>query len=153
MHIYSVQFSCSVVFDSLWPREQQHTRLPCMSPNPGVCWNSWPSVVGWWCHLTISSSVIRVSSHPQSFPASESFLMSKFFASGGQSIGASSSVLPMTIQDWFPLGSTGLISLQSKGSQEFSSAYLLSCSIFTFPVDMEAWSFFCTYFLNSSLKN
>ena len=109
--ISSVKFSCSVVSDSLRPQRLQHTRLPCPSPTPRTCSNSCP----WsrWCHPTISSSVIPFSSHLQSFPASGSFPMSQFFASGGQSIGvsASTSVFPMNIQDWFPLGSTGLISL------------------------------------------
>ena len=92
----------------------QHTRLPCPSPIPKACSNSHPS--SQWCHPTISSSVIPFSSCLQSFPASGSFLMSQFFASGGQSIGASASasVLPMNIQSWFPLGGTGWISLQSK---------------------------------------
>ena len=107
-------FSHSVVSDSLWPHGLQHTRLPCPLLSPGVCSNSCP--LSWWCHPTISSSVTLFSSCPQSFPASGSFPMSPFFASGGQSIGASAagSVLPMNIQDWFPLGLTGLLFLQSK---------------------------------------
>ena len=118
----SVQFSHSVVSNSLWPHGQQHTKSPCPSPTPGVYSNSCPS--SRWCHPTISSSVIPFSSHLQSFPASESFPMSQFFPSGGQSIGvsASASVLPMNIQDWFPLGWTGWISLQFKGlSRVFSN--------------------------------
>ena len=118
----SVQFSCSVVSDSMQPPALQHARLPCPSPTPGVCSNSCPS--SQWCHPTISSSVIPFSSCPQSFPASGSFPRNQFFASGGQSIGvlASASVLPMNIQDWFPLGWTGLMSLQSKGlSRVFSN--------------------------------
>ena len=106
----------------LQPREQQHTRLPSPSLSPGVCSNSCPS--SQWCHPTISSSVVPFSSCPQSFPVSGPFPMSRLFASGSQSIGAlaSASVLPMNIQDWFPLGLTGLISLQSKGlSRVFSS--------------------------------
>ena len=93
----------------------QHARSPCPSPIPGVYSSSCPS--SWWCHLTILSSVVPFSSHLQSFPASGSFPMSQFFASGGQSIGisASASVLPMNIQDWFPLGWTGCIPLQFKG--------------------------------------
>ena len=93
----------------------QHARLPYLSPSPGACSNSCP--LSWWCYLAISSSVITFSSCLQSFPASEAFLMSRLFASGGQNIGASvsASVLPMNIQGWFPLGLTGLISLQSKG--------------------------------------
>ena len=111
---YSVQFSHSVVSDSLQPRGLQHARPPCPSPTPGAYSNSCP--LSRWCHLTISASVIPFSSHLQSFPASGSFPMSQFFTSGGQSIrvSTSTSVLPMNIQNWFPLGWTGLISLQSK---------------------------------------
>ena len=114
-----VQFSSLVMSDSLW---LQHSRLPGPWPTPRACSNSCP--LSQWCHLTISSSVVPFSFCLQYFPASASFLRSQFFASGGQSIGASasSSVLPMNIQDWFPLGWTGLISLQSKGlSRVFSS--------------------------------
>ena len=114
-HCSSVQFSFSVVSDSLQPHESQHARPPCPSPTPRAYSNSCPS--SQWCHPTISSSVVPFSSHLQSFPASGSFLKSQFFASGGQNIGTSTSasVLPMNIQDLFPLGLTGLISLQSKG--------------------------------------
>ena len=107
-------FSCSVMSDSLQPNGLQHTRPPCPSLSPRVCSDSCPS--GWWCHPTISSSVNPFSCLP-SFPASESFLMSRFFASGSQITGvsASASVLPVNIQGWFPLGLTGLISLLSKG--------------------------------------
>ena len=118
----SVQFSYSVVSDSLWPHGLQHTRAPCPSPTPRVYSNSCP--LSRWCHPTISSPVVPFSSHLQSFPASGSFPMSQLFASGSQSIGvsASASVLPMNIQDWFPLGWTGWISLQSKGlSRVFSN--------------------------------
>ena len=116
------QFNCSVVSDSLQPHGLQHARLPCPSPTPRGCSNSSP----WsrWCHPTISSSVISFSSCLQSFSASGSFQMSQLFASGGQSIGASTStsVLPMDIQDRSPLGWTGWISLQSKGlSRVFSN--------------------------------
>ena len=104
-------FSCSVMTNSLWPHGLQHARLPYPSPSTEACSNSCPS--SWWCHPTISSSVIPFSSQFQSFPASGSFQMSQFFTSGGQSIGAS--VLPTNIQDWFRLGWTGWISLQSKG--------------------------------------
>ena len=102
-------FSCSVVSDSLWSHGLQHTRLPCPSPSPGACSNSCP--LSQWCHPTILSSVVPFSSCLKSFPASGSFLMNRLFPSGGQSIGASASasVLPMNIQDWFPLGLTGLI--------------------------------------------
>ena len=105
------QFSCSVVSNFLRPHELQHASLPCPSPTPKACTNSCP--LSRWCHPTISSSVVHFSSSLQSFPASRSFPMSQFFRSGGQNIGvsASASVLPMNIQDWFPLGLTGLISL------------------------------------------
>ena len=111
----SVQFSCSVVSNSLQLHGLQHARLSCPSPTPGAYSNSCP-LSRWW-YPTISSSVVPVSFHLQSFPASGSFQMSQFFTSGGQSIGvsASASVLPMNIQDWFPLGWTDWISLQSKG--------------------------------------
>ena len=118
----SVQFSHSVVSDSLWPHEPQHTRPPCPSPTPGVYPNSRP--LSWWCHLAISFSVAPFSSCPQSLPASGSFPMSQLFSWGGRSIGvsASASVLPMNTQDWSPLGWTGWISLQSKGlSRVFSN--------------------------------
>ena len=118
----SVQFSRSVVSDSLWPHEPQHARPPCSSSTPGVYSNSCPSRQ--WCHPSISPSVVPFSSCPQSFLASGSFQVSQLFASGGQTIGvsASRSVLPMNIQDWFPLGWTGWISLQSKGlSRVFSN--------------------------------
>ena len=120
--LYSVQFSCSVVSDSLRSHELQHARAPCPSPTPGVYPNSCP--LSLWCRLTISSSVIPFSSYFQSFPTSASFEMSQLFASGGQNIGvsASKSVLPMNTQDWFPLGWTSWISLQSKGlSRVFSN--------------------------------
>ena len=109
--------------DSLWPYGLQHTRPPCPSPPPGVHSNS--CALSQWCHLTISSSLVPFSSCPQSFPASGSFQMSQFFASGGQNIGVSALtlVLPMNIQDWSPLGWTGWISLLSKGfSRVFSNA-------------------------------
>ena len=107
--------SCSVMSDSLWPHGLQHARFPCPSSAPGACLNSCP--LSRWSYLTISSSVILLFSCRQSFPALGFFLMRQFFTSGGQNIGASasSSVLPVTIQDWFPLGLTVLISLQSKG--------------------------------------
>ena len=117
-----VQFSCSVMSDSLQSHGPQHARLPCPSPNPGVYPNSCPS--SRWCHPTIPSSVIPFSACPQSFQASGSFQMSQLFTWGGQSIrvSASTSVLPMNTQDWFPLGWTGWTSLQSKGlSRVFSN--------------------------------
>ena len=120
----SVQFSSVAQScpDSLRPYEPQHTRPPCASPTPRVHPN--PCLLNWWCHPTVSSSVIPLSSCPQSFPASGSFQMSQLFASGGQRIGvsASISVLPMNPQAWSPLGWTGWISLQSKGlSRVFSN--------------------------------
>ena len=111
----SVKFSRSVMSDSLWPHESQHTRPPCPSPAPGIHPDSCAS--SRQCHPAISSSAVPFSSCPQSFPASGSFPMSQPYAWGGQSIGvsASTSVLPMNTQDWSPLGWTGWISLQSKG--------------------------------------
>ena len=133
----SIQFSHSVMSDSLRPHELQHARPPCPSPTPGVYPN--PCPLSRWCHPTILSSVIAFSSCPQSFPASGSFQMSQLFTSGGQSIGvsASTSVFPMNTQDWYPLGWTGWISLQSEGlsrvfsnttvqKHQFFSAQLLS---------------------------
>ena len=118
-HTYvSVQFSRSVVSNPLWLHGLQHARLPCLSPTPGTYSNSCPS--SWWCYPTISSSVVPFSSHLQSFLASGSFPISQFFTSGGQSIGASASVLPVNTQDWSPLGWT--LDLQSKGpSRVFSN--------------------------------
>ena len=111
--------SCSVMSDSLQPHGLQHTRLACPSPSPGACSNSCP--LSQWCPPAISSSVIPFSCL-QTSPASGSFLMSQLFTSGSQSIGASPSILSMNIQGWFPLGWTGLISLQSKGfSRVFSN--------------------------------
>ena len=118
----SVQFSCSVASDSLWSHGLQHARFPCPSPTPRAYSKPCPSCQ--WYHPTISSSVIPFSSHLQSFPASGSLAMSWLFTSGGQSIrvSASASVLPMNIQDWFPLGLIGLIFLQYKElSRVFSS--------------------------------
>jgi len=104
--------------DSLQYHGQQHARLPCFSLSPRVCSNTCP--LNPWCHPTISSSVVPFSFCLQSFPASGSFPMNQFFASGGQSIRASASVLPMNIHGWFPSGLTGLISLQSKGLSKIS---------------------------------
>ena len=118
----SIQFSHSVVSNSLRPHGLQYSRPPCPSPTPGVYSNSCP--LSRWHHPTISSSLIPFSSHLQSYPASGSFPMSQLFISGGQSIeiSASTSVLPMNSQDWSPLEWTGWISLQSKGlSRVFSS--------------------------------
>ena len=113
--IFQLLFSCSVMSNSLWPYGLQHARLPCSSLTPRTCSDLCP--LSRWCHPTISSSVVPFSSCLQPFPASGPFLMSWLFTSRGQSIRASAlaSVLPMNIQDWFPLGLTDLISLQSKG--------------------------------------
>ena len=127
VHIYngifsSIQFSHSVVSDSLRHHESQHARPPCPSPTPEVHLN--PCPLSRWCHPTILSSTVPLSFCPQSFPASRSFPMSQLFTSGGQSIGVSAStwVLPMNTQDWSPLGWAGWISLQSKGlSRIFSN--------------------------------
>ena len=118
----SVQFSHSVVSNSLQLHEPQHARPPCLSPTFRVYANSCP--LSWWCYLTISSSVVPFSSCLGSFPTSGSSPMSQLFTSGGQNIGvsASPSVLPMNTQDWSPLGWTDWISLQSKGlSRVFSN--------------------------------
>ena len=131
----SVQFSHSVVSDSLRPHESQHARPPCPSPAPGVHSDSCPS--SQWCHPAISASVVPFSSCPQSLPASGSFPMSQLFAWGGQSTGvsASASVLPKNTQDWSPLEWTGWISLQSKGLSRYMCVcvyiymYTLSLSI------------------------
>ena len=136
MLISSVQFSRSVMSDSLQPHEPQHARPPCPSPTPGVYADSCSS--SQWCHPAISSSVIPFSCCPQPLPASGSFPMNQLFAWGGQSIGvsASASALPMNTQDWSPLGWTGWISLQSKGlSRVFSNTtvqkhQILWCSAF-----------------------
>ena len=131
----SVQFSLSVLSDTLRPHEPQHVRPPYPSPTPWLNLN--PSPSSRWCHQTISSSVTPFSFSPQSFPASGSFQMSQLFASGGQSIGASSSttVLPMNTQNWSPLGWTGWISLQSQELKSLlqhrsSKASILRCSAF-----------------------
>ena len=121
LSVNSVQFSPSVMSDSLQLYRLQHARPPCLSPTPRVYPNSCP--LSWWCHPTISSSVVPFTPCPESFSESGSFQMSQLFASGGQTIGvlASTSVFPMNTQDWFPLGWTGWISLQSKGlSRVFS---------------------------------
>ena len=133
---WSVSQSVSSVAQSnltLRPHESQHTRPPCPSPTPGVYSNSFP--LSRWCHPTISSSVIPFSSCLQYFPAaSGSFQMTQLFTSGGQNVGvsASTSVLPMNIQGWFPLGLTGWISLQSKGlSRVFSNTTVQKHQVFS----------------------
>ena len=128
-----------VRFESLWPHGLQHASLPCLSLSPRVYSDSRPS--SQWCHPTITSSVTPFSSCLQSFPASGSFQVSQLFSSGGQSIGASASasVLPMTIQGWFPVGLTGLISLQSKAlSRVFSSTKIQEHQFFS--VQPSLWS-------------
>ena len=136
---FSIQFSCSVMSDSLRPHEPQHTRPPCPSPTPEVHPNTCP--LSRWCHPTISSSVIPFSSCPQSFQESGSFQMSQLSASGGQSIGVSalSSVLSMNTQDWSPLGWPSWISLQSSRlSRVFSST------------TVQKHQFFCTQLSSQS---
>ena len=125
-------FTCSVVSDFLWPHGLQNARLPCPSQFPGIWSNTW--WLSWWGHPTISSSVTPFSSCPQSLPVSGSFLMSRLFSSGGQSIGASASasVLPVNFQGWFPIGLTGLISLLSKRlSRVFSSTTVQKYQFFS----------------------
>ena len=138
------QFSHSVVSDSLRPHESQHTRPPCPSPTPRVYSNSCPS--SRWCHPIISCSVFPLSSWPQSFPASGSCPISRLFTLGGQSIraSASASVLPVNIQDWFPLGMTGVISLLSEGlSRVFSSTTVWKHQFFD--VQPALWSISYTH--------
>ena len=147
-HFSSVQFSPSVVSDSLRPQEPQHTRLPCPSPTPGVYPNSCP--LSRWCHPTISSPVIHFSCL-QSFPTSGSSQMSQLFISGGQNIvdvSASTSVLPMNTQDWFPLGWTGWISLQSKGpSRVFSNPTVQKHQFFGTQLSLQSNSHIHTWLL------
>ena len=143
----SVQFSYSVVSDSLWPHGLQQARLPCPSPTSRVYSQSCP--LSQWSHPIISSSVVPFSSHPQSFPASGSFPVSQFFSSGGQNLGvsASASILPMNIQDWFPLGLIVLISLQSKRiSRVFSNTTIKKHQFFD---AQTSWlsNFHCTWLL------
>ena len=143
----SVQFSHSVVSDSLRPHEPQHARPPCPSPAPGIHPN--PRPLSRWCHPTISSSVVPFSSCPQSFP-SGSFQMSQFFTSGGQSIGVSAStlVLPMNTQDWSPLGWTGWISSQSKGlSRVFSNTTVQKHQFFSAQLSSQSNSHIHTWLL------
>ena len=131
--------SHSVISDSFRPHVLQHARLPCPSQSPGVCLNSCP--LSQWCHPTISSSVIPFSSSLQSFPASGSFLMSQLFTWGGQTMGVllSASVYPVNIQDRFPLGWTGSISLQSKGLSRFFSNTTVQKRQF-FGTQLSLWS-------------
>ena len=134
----SVQFSYLVASNSLWPHELQYARPPCSSQSPGAYSNSCP--LSQWCHLTISSSVLPLLL-PSIFSSIRVFPMSQLFASGGQSIGASASalVLPMNIQDWFPLGLTGWVSLLSKGlSRVFSKTTVQKHQFFSLQVSL--WS-------------
>ena len=146
--IYSVQFSCSVLSESLRTYEPQHTRPPYPTPTARVYPN--PCPLSQWGQPTISSNVVPFSSCPQSFPASGYFPMSQFFASGGQSIGvsASTSVLPMNTQDWSPLGCTGWISLQSKGlSRVFSNTTVQKHQFFGAQLSLQSNSDIHTWLL------
>ena len=130
MTLFNLLYSHSVMSDSFKPHGLQHPRLPCPSLSPRACSNS--CSLSRWCHPTISPSIAPFSSCLQSFPTSGSFLMCWLFTSGGQSIGASAVVLPMNIQGWFPLGSTGLISLLSKGlSRVFNSTTIWNHQFFS----------------------
>ena len=146
--LHAVQFSHSVMSDSLWSHEPQHTRPPCPSPTPRVHPNPCPS--SGWCHPTISSSVVPFSSSLQSFPASRSFPMSQLFASGDQSIGVSTStsVLPMNTQDWSPLGWTSWISLQSKGFSRVLQHHSSKVSVL-----LIRWPKYWSFSLNISPSN
>ena len=149
---HSVQFSQSVMSDSLWPHESQHTRPPCPSPTPGVHSDSRPSSRR--CHPAISSSVVPFSSCPQSLPTSESFPMSQLFAWGGQSTGvsASASVLPMNTQDWSLSESTGWISLQFKGlSRVFSNTTVQKHQFFSAQLSSQSITSIHDHWKNHSL--
>ena len=143
----ALQFSSvAQLCPTLQPHELQHARPPCPSPTPGVHPNTCP--LSWWCHPTISSSVIPFSSCPQSFPASWSFQMSQLFASGSQNIGvsASTSVLPMNTQDWSPLAWTGWTSLQSKGlSSVFSNTTVQKHQLFGTQLSLQSKSHIHTW--------
>ena len=145
-------FSRSVTSVSIWPHGLQRTRPPCSSPSPRACSNSYP--LSQWCHPTISSTVIPLFSCLQSFSASGSFPMSRLFASGSQSIGASASalVLPVSIQGWFPLGWTGLISLLSKGlSRIFSNTTVWKHQFFGAHPSLWSNSHICTWLLKKTI--
>ena len=145
-------FSCTVMSDSLQPHGRQHARLSCPSPSPRACSTSCP--LSWWFHSTISSSLVPFFSHFQSFPASGSLPMSQLFTSGDQSIGASAStsILPVDIQDWSPLGLTGLISLQSKGlSRVFSNTTVQEYQFFTTQLSLWSSSHIHTWLLEKLL--
>ena len=145
LHLLSVS-SVTLSCPTLWWHGLQHARLPC--PSPRACWNS--CSLSQWCHPTISSSVIPFSSCLQPFPAWGSFPRSRYFSSGGQSIGASASVsvLPMNIQDWFPLGLTGLISLKSKGlSRVFFKSIVQKHKFFRAQLSLQSDSHIHTWLL------
>ena len=146
--MFSVQFSRSVMSDSLWPHESQHARPPCPSPSPGVHSDSRPS--SQWYHPAISSSVVPFSSCPQSLPASKSSQMSQLFTWGGQSTGVSALApfLPKNTQDWSPLEWTGWISLQSKGlSRVFSTATVQKHQFFGAQLSSQSNSHIYTWLL------
>ena len=145
-----VQFSSATQsYLTLWTHGLQHARIPCPPPSPRACSNSCPS--SWWCYPTISSSVIPFYSPLQFFPASGSFLVSHFFPSGGQSIGASASVLPKNIQDWFPLGLTGWISLKFKElSRLFSNTTVQKHQFFGAQLSLWSNSHIHTWLLEKS---
>ena len=148
LDLSSVQFSHSIVSDSLRPHESQHARPPCPSPTPGVHSNWRPS--SRWCHPAISSSVVPFSSCPQSLPASESFPVCQLFAWGGQSTGVSAlaSFLPKNTQDWSPLEWTGWISLQSKGlSRVFSNTTVQTHQFFSTQLSSQSNSHIHTWLL------
>ena len=146
LYFFSVQFSLSVMSNSLRPHGLQHPRLPCPSSTPKAYSNSCPS--SQWYHPTISFSVIPFPSCLQSFPASGSFPVSQLFTSGGQRIRASASVLPVNIQGWFPLGLTGLISLLSKGlSRVFSNTTVWKHHFFGAQPSLWSNSHICTWLL------
>ena len=136
--------------NSWWSHVRQHTSLPCPSLSLGISSNSGP--LSWWCHPNISFSVAPFSSCLQSFPASGSFPKIRLFISGRQSIGVSTSVLPVTIQGWFPLGLTGLISLLSKGlSRVFSSTTVQKYQFFRAQTSLWSSSHICTWLLEKTL--
>ena len=157
-HLATSTYSCfsvtKVISNSLWPHGLQHSRPPCPSPTPGVHSNS--CSLSQWCHPTITSSVVPFFSCLQSFPASGSFPMSQFFASGDQSIrvSASASVLPMNIEGWFPLGLTGLISLLSKGlSRAFSNSTVQKHQFFGTQTSLWSNSHIRTWLLENQTKD
>ena len=146
----SLQFWHSAMSNSLRFHGLQHASLPCPSPAPRACSNS--CALNQWCYQTISSSVVPFSSRLQSFPAPGSFLVSQLFTSGGQSIGVSgsTSVLPMDNQDWFPLGWTALISLQSKGLSVFSNTRVQKHQFFSVQLYGPTLTSICDYWKNHS---